>query len=347
MARQRIKNTFDSVNKVVLSVSGGKDSIVLNNLIFEMCQSGEINKNKIIVDFIDEEAIYPCVEKIVKNMRIQWLSVGVPFRWWCIQVKHFNCFNQLTQDESFICWDKTKHKNWIRKKPKWALVTDPLLNERKDSYQEFLDKKNKNIVTILGVRASESVQRLNSLASRQKQDKVFPIYDWTDTDIWNYIREKNLEYPIAYEHMYRVGVGLNRMRISQFFSVDTAASLVQMCEFYPELFEKICNREPNAYLAMLYFDTELFRRKKKSKDDTNDYKEKFFEVLKEEWRFETKLEKETKRQLINLVFKFGIYFDNQIWKMMYECIIGGDPKSRVRRLLYITITKKMRKESYL
>lgn len=348
MARIRIKNTFNSVNKLILSVSGGKDSIVLNNLIFEMCQTGEIDKNKIIVDFIDEEAIYPCVEKIVKNMRLQWLSIGVPFRWWCIQVKHFNCFNQLTQDESFICWDETKADTWIRNKPKWAITNDSLLVERKDTYQEFLNRKNKNLVAILGVRASESVQRLNALAARQEQDKMFPIYDWTDTDVWNYIRESNLEYPIAYEYMYRVGIGLNRMRISQFFSVDTAASLVQMCEFYPDLFEKICNREPNAYMAMLYFDTELFRRKKKSKTDLDeDYKTKFFEVLKEDWRFETKHGKDTKRQLSNIALKYGLFLDNQIWKTMYECIIGGDPKARVRRSLYTTIAQKVRKESNL
>ena len=90
MARTRIKNVFESAPRVELSISGGKDSICLNNLVFEMCKSGEIDKSKLVVDFIDEEAIYPCIERIVKNIRLQWMSIGVEFRWWCIQVKHNN-----------------------------------------------------------------------------------------------------------------------------------------------------------------------------------------------------------------------------------------------------------------
>ena len=77
-----------------------------------------------------------------------------------------------------------------------------------------------------------------------------------------------------------------RLRISQFFSIDTAGSLTQMCEFYSELFDKICKREPNAYMAMLYYDTEMFRRQKKNKqqkkDEEVDYKKKFFKMMKME-----------------------------------------------------------------
>ena len=67
MAKIRIKNVFDSTNNVYLSVSGGKDSIVLNDIVYKMVISGEVDKNKLTVQFIDEEAIYPCVEEIVKN----------------------------------------------------------------------------------------------------------------------------------------------------------------------------------------------------------------------------------------------------------------------------------------
>lgn len=53
MAKIRIKNIFKTASRIELSVSGGKDSICLNDLIFKMCQSGEIDKSKLIVDFID------------------------------------------------------------------------------------------------------------------------------------------------------------------------------------------------------------------------------------------------------------------------------------------------------
>ena len=50
------------------------------------------------------------------------------------------------------------------------------------------------------------------------------------------------------------------MRVSQFFSIDTAKSLVKMNEYYPDLMERIVRREPNAYLASLYWDSEMFGR---------------------------------------------------------------------------------------
>ena len=144
-ARQRIKNIFETSPKIYLSISGGKDSIVMNDIIFKMCQSGEIDKSKLEVDFIDEEAIYPCVEQIVKNIRLQWLQIGVKFVWWCIEVKHFNCFNMLSNDESFICWDRFKKDVWVRQMPPFAVTNHELLRPRKDRYQEFLSRYTKTV----------------------------------------------------------------------------------------------------------------------------------------------------------------------------------------------------------
>lgn len=343
MARKRIKNIFDSAPRIELSVSGGKDSICLNDLIFKMCQSGEIDKSKLVVDFVDEEAIYPCIERIVKNMRLQWLSIGVPFRWWCIQVKHFNCFNQLTNDESFICWDERKKDVWIRKKPPFAISSDPTLRIGVDNYQSFFTRKLKGWVSIIGVRASESIQRSINIANRTAQEKMFPIYDWTDTDVWQYIRDNNLDFPDAYKYMYQVGVPMNRMRISQFFSIDTAGSLVKMCEFYPHLFDKICAREPNAYMAMLYYDTELFRRQKKNKqatkDEDIDYKKRFFELCSEKWRFENEPMKRLLKECNRLVLKYGTVMTNNHYKKLCNLVIGGDPKGRTRRALDVELYK--------
>lgn len=340
MAQIRIKNVFESANKIYLSISGGKDSICLNNLIFEMCQRGEIDKNKLTVDFIDEEAVYPCVERIVKNMRLQWLSIGVEFRWWCIQVKHYNCFNQLSNDESFICWDETKKDVWVRKMPPFALKTDPLLDDRHETYQSFMNKKQKDGIQLIGVRASESLQRLYNLANRKSEEKIFPIYDWLDTDVWNYIREKNLDFPDAYKHMYQVGVPLNRLRISQFFSIDTASSLVQMCEFYPELFDKICKREPNAYMAMLYFDSEMFRRNKEKKQKTEktekvDHKARLLKMMNESWRFESKSMKTVYTSISRLLLKYGPTIKEAEYKDLCQVVIAGDPKRRSLRAIEI------------
>lgn len=339
-AKKRVKNVFSNGVPVYFSVSGGKDSIVLNDIIFKLCLSGEIDKSLLTVDFIDEEAIYPCVEEIVKKIRLQWLSIGVNFRWWCVECKHFNCFNMLTNDETFICWDRYKRDVWVRDMPKWAIKKHHLMQDRKMSYQKFLEKINKGGIQLIGLRAAESIQRLYSLSTIKRfNNKMYPIYDWTDKDVWLYILNNNLDIPDAYEYLYRIGTPKNAMRISQFFSIDTAKSLVGMCEYYPNLFEKICKREPNAYMAMLYFDTELFRRKKQKEKDTTDYKSKLIEVLNDDRNFTTKTAKRNRKRIKNLLLHRSKYMDNNIYKQYYLAIVGGDPKDRTIRATYVKITK--------
>lgn len=343
-ARQRIKNIFKTSTEVYLSVSGGKDSIVLNDIVFKLCQSGQVDKSKLTVNFIDEEAIYPCVEEITKKMRLQWLSLGVKFNWWCIEVKHFNCFNMLSNDESFVCWDSYKKDVWVRPMPSFAVTDHPLLNKRKDTYQEFMTKISKGKTTITGVRTSESLQRLQSLAKKKDLSQLQPIYDFTDKDVWLYIKLNNLEIPDAYIYMYQVGIHVNKLRLSQFFSIDTAKSLVNMCEFYPKLFDRICRREPNAYLAMLYYDTELFRRSKEKnqskKDEDVDYKQKTLELIGNDEMFTTPSAKSNQKVFNRLVINYSSIITQKNWKRIYQALIGGDPKHREYRAIQANIMKE-------
>lgn len=336
-SRKRIKNIFSNGIPISLSISGGKDSIVLNDLVFKMCQSGEIDKSLIEVDFVDEEAIYPCIEKTVMSMRKQWQSIGVPFNWWCIECKHFNCFNSLTNDESFICWDRTKKDVWVRSMPRFAKTEHPLFRPRVDTYQDFMSRVNKHKITLVGVRCAESIQRRTYVASNKYVKlRAFPIYDWKDSDIWLYIDHNGLDYPKAYEYMYQTGLGLNKMRISQFFSVDTAGSLVKMCEYYPDLFNKICRREPNAYMAMLYFDTELYRRMKKNKKekDTKDYKAEVLKLFNQPERFQTPSQQNSYKRCKSFALQHALDMTQEVYKSIYQILIGGDPKNREFRRLY-------------
>ena len=72
-ARQRIINLFSNGAKVYLSFSGGKDSIVLGDIVFRLIQEGKIDKNLLTVLFIDEEAMYDEVIDIVKAWRKKWI----------------------------------------------------------------------------------------------------------------------------------------------------------------------------------------------------------------------------------------------------------------------------------
>ena len=113
-AENRLRNVFRNGLPVFMSFSGGKDSLCLANVTLELIQRGEIDPHQLTVQFIDEEAIFPCIEKVTMEWRRKFMMVGAKFVWYCMQYRHFNCFNALENDESFICWDETKADRWVR-----------------------------------------------------------------------------------------------------------------------------------------------------------------------------------------------------------------------------------------
>jgi predicted phosphoadenosine phosphosulfate sulfurtransferase len=210
-AKIRIKNVFGNGLPVYFSFSAGKDSLTLAQLMLTMIQAGEISAAQLIVQFIDEEAIYPCMEETALKWRKKFLMVGARFDWFCIEIRHYNCFNSLENDESFICWDSQKESVWIRRPPAFAIRKHPLLRPRVDTFQDFLPRTSRNGVTITGIRVYESVQRLGYFASMissghtmTKKNQVFPIYDWRDCDVWRCLYENNVEIPEIYHYSYSV-----------------------------------------------------------------------------------------------------------------------------------------------
>lgn len=353
----RLVKIFKNGMPVFFSFSGGKDSLVIAKALEELIQQKRIDPKLLHVLFVDEEAIFPCVERIVHYWRKRYLMLGASFYWMCLEVRHFNCFNQLSSDESFICWDHTKKDVWIRQPPSFAMTTHPLLRPG-DSYQEFIQRFT-NCIQLVGVRAGESVQRQSYMTQngcvtkKGSQYYLYPIYDWSLNDVWLFLYQKKVEIPDAYQYMWKTGRSINQLRISQFFSIDTAVSLVSLVEFYPGLYEKILRREPNAYLAMYYFDTEMFRRhtqkrKKLEGDQAIDWKAKFYEAF---FSPENKVKKEH-HQLSVLISKNSLILENcsfgdKLYRRMYDMLVAGDPKQRTLRAIYTEMAQMYQKESGL
>lgn len=65
-ARQRVQNAFDSGMDIVLSMSGGKDSICMASIVYDLIMEGAIKASQLTVQFIDEEAIFDDVVEAVK-----------------------------------------------------------------------------------------------------------------------------------------------------------------------------------------------------------------------------------------------------------------------------------------
>ena len=350
-AKVRIRNAFANGVPVYMSFSGGKDSLALAQLVMSLIRQREIDPSLLIVQFVDEEAIFPCIEQTVMEWRKRFLLAGAKFEWYCVEVKHFNCFNELSEEETFVCWDSRKEAVWVRRPPPFAIRSHPFLKPRIDNYQSFMPRVCADGITLTGVRSAESVQRLQYMARMNLGGKgvtgrrqMYPIYDWTTNDVWLFLKNERVDIPQIYLYLWQSGTPKNQLRVSQFFSVDTARSLVQMNEYYPDLMERVIRREPNAYLASLYWDSEMFgrrtrkRRQTESADPTKDYKALLMEMFADmPTHFNTPLKMRVGRSYRSLFIRIGKVATQKDYQQIYEALQRGDPKMRTLRALYQTI----------
>ena len=348
-AFQRVRNVFSNGVKVYMSLSGGKDSICMADVVYKLIQRGEIDPAQLTCVFIDEEAIYDCSIDAMKFWRKRFLMAGAKFDWYCLPLKQVSCFNQLTNDESWITWEPGKEDVWVRQPPPFAIMSSPYLTRVGSmNYQTFLPRVTKDGIMLTGVRAAESLQRLKYMAAMSlgKQgitgkNIIYPIYDWKDNDVWMYIRDNHLDIPEAYLWIYQAGENRHSLRISNFFACDSLRGLKHVAETDPDLWARIEKREPNAYLTLLYWDTEWYKRSSRTRrqneaGDNRDYKELTRKMLFDE--FDKHFTNPTTRKVADAYKKCyakvaGIARPRD-YKQMHDALVAGDPKLRTLRAVY-------------
>lgn len=351
-ARQRILNVFANGVKVYMSFSAGKDSLCMSHLVYDLILKGQIDAKQLTVIFIDEEALYDSMEQMTLRWRKRFLSVGAEFRWYCLPVKQVSILHHLQNDEKWITWEPGKEDVWIRQPPPFAIRSSPYLEyPGQMNYQSFCTLVTRDGIQMIGVRACESVQRMQYIArvSMGKGDitsknAVYPIYDWKDTDVWLYIKEHNLDFPDAYIDLYRLGKPRNKLRLSNFFAAETVAGLLHVAETDPELWRRIERREPNAYMVVLYWDSELFKRQTRNRtamegEITKDYREELKRMLFSEFyiRFTNAGTQKVAREYRKFFVKYSDVMTDGAFKRMHDALIAGDPKLRSLRALYTSV----------
>ena len=349
-AERRIARLFNSGRGLVLSLSGGKDSLCLHDLIYRYVIAHPECACKLEVTFFDEEAVFDECIDLMHWCRQRWLAIGVKFTWYALPCKHNNCFHSLEDEETWVVYDPACRDRWVRQPPPFAITDSPIFSRPGQwNYQQASALLSKGRLRVCGVRMDESYQRRNSIKSKLRSnngelslrpaDLQYPMWDWRESDVWLYIREHGLPYPRAYENIYAV-LGAGRLRMSQFFSIDTAGALARMAEYYPGLWDRIVRREPNAYLASLYFESEMFRRvsKRKRVDASDmvtevDYKSRCYTMLRDN----TYVKRIPIRSVLNLITCYRQYMVQDDWAKLYAILTAGDPKGRSIRALSLNV----------
>ncbi len=347
-AKIRIRNLFHSGCKVYLSFSAGKDSLCVSSLIYDLILAGEIDRKQLTVIFFDEEGIYRSMVQMATEWRDKFIGIGVPFLWYCLPFKQLSCLDKLSSTETWITWDQTKRDAWIREPPPYAIMEHPEAKvPGKYNYVQFSDIVFRDGVQVLGLRVAESMTRRRSLSAMKYgrlNERFYPIYDWGNHDVWLYIKEKNLYFPEIYIRLYEAGVKKHLLRLSCFFGADSIIGLQWVAQTDPELWERIEKREPNAYLALLYWDSEMFARKtrKRTQLESGSGQKNYYELCKELFLNPDafNIPPDTKKLLPRWRWLFiradGMMLEEHYQKM-FESIIKGDPKMRNFRTLYSAI----------
>jgi predicted phosphoadenosine phosphosulfate sulfurtransferase len=250
-ALNRIRLIFDEFPNIVVSMSGGKDSTVVFNLVKQVAKERGMLPLKVM--WLDQECEFSAtvdyMRDIMYDKDVEPLWYQVPFR----------LLNATSAEESWLnVWGEGEE--WVREQ-------DPVsFKENNFGTDRFVDLMEKIIVkdyskvptaVFTGVRGEESPTRFMGLTGAatykwitwgnvidRKKDvyNFHPIYDWTYMDVWKYIHDNNLEYNHHYNEMYRYGVPLRNMRVSNYHHETAVHALFMLQEIEPDTYAKATQR---------------------------------------------------------------------------------------------------------
>lgn len=270
-ARGRIRETFDSVERIYIAFSGGKDSSVMFHLVMEEAIA---RNQKVGVMFIDFEAQYRETIKHATEMFEMYKNYIDP-HWICIPMLLRNAVTNY--EPRWTCWDEDKKEIWIREKPETCKTENdyPFALPGME-FEEFIVLfgkwygQGKKTAGFIGIRAQESLHRYCAIATWEKRDlmlnerkwttkivdqvyNVYPIYDWLTEDIWKYhARYPEKPHNEIYDKMNMAGVKLSQQRLCQPFGDDQRRGLWLYHILEPETWFKLIARVNGANSGALY-----------------------------------------------------------------------------------------------
>lgn len=250
-ALDRFRWLYDEFGNIVVNFSGGKDSTVCLNLALMVAEE----KGRLPVDvlFIDQEAEWRTVIEYVRTVmadpRVNPLWLQVPFK----------IFNATSTIEPWLhCWEPGRE--WVREKEPISIKDNRFGVDRFGGmFNAFADHHFQGgpYINIAGVRCEESPARALGLTSyatykhitwgkkenaRKQQYTMYPLYDWSYTDIWKAIHDNGWAYCRIYDYMCMYGVPIMEMRVSNVHHETAVKTLYYLQEIEQDTWNRITAR---------------------------------------------------------------------------------------------------------
>lgn len=284
LACERTAYVLDNHDRATVSFSGGKDSTAVLNVALDV-----LNREKHLhrhlplrVIFFDEEAIPYETEEYVRRVGER---DDVALEWYCLPVQHRNACSR--RSPYWYPWAPEDEAKWCRPLPPEALTTLPGFPIW--PAEERLSIPNTNglfappphtTVTLMGIRAQESLIRAHAVRLRSIDNyvipydikknrqaaavqhgnlwKAYPIYDWRTEDVWAAARLLGWDYNRAYDLMEMAGVGASGQRCSPAFGEEPLQKIHTYAQCFPDVWARMTERVPGIGAAYRYARTELY-----------------------------------------------------------------------------------------
>jgi len=271
-ARERVAYTFDNMEKVYVSFSGGKDSSVMFHIV---AQEAAKRGRRFGVLIIDLEAQYKKTIEHVQDM-IDLYADMIDVYWVCLPIKLRNAVSNF--EPTWCCWEPDKREQWVREPPSCA-ITDLDYFDFFESHMEFEEfmvlfgawySGDSTTAACVGIRADESLNRFRTIASKTKEmhggkrftTKVmedlynsYPIYDWRTEDIWRFHAQyPDLPHNEVYDLMHKAGLSIHQMRLCQPYGDDQKRGLWLYHILEPETWGKVVARVVGAGSGARYIN---------------------------------------------------------------------------------------------
>ena len=254
-ALNRIRYIFDEFDNVVVSMSGGKDSTTVMELALQVAR--EKDRLPLNVMWLDQELEFQATADYMKEVLYR---EDVNPLWYQVP---FNLVNATTDDDNYytMAWEDGKDDIWVRPKDPISIKTKEGFDSDRfyDMFPAILDSlfPGQKACYLTGVRGEENPARSigatqaatykyvtwGKVSNKKNEQYTFhPIYDWSYRDVWKAIHDHGWNYNTHYDSMYRYGVPVTKMRVSNYHHEASVHAIFYLQEIEPETYQKATQR---------------------------------------------------------------------------------------------------------